>query len=659
MHTISHQQPHGDATGSGARCRGTACPKTAADVAAQGAAAYLGGMTEPLTETHSPADRYRERAANFSAQRNILVRRSRVLSHARVGAFIVLIGFGLLLERIGSPLLTGAVLLSGGAFIALIVMHQRTRRRERWLGALASLNEEGLDRLARSWDRLPVRAPSRPLDGHAYANDLDLFGRASLSQILGPVATPFGRRTLDAWLLDRAAPESIAARQEAVRELAPLNDLRDSLALHGRDARTIRPRDIDRFLAWAESPGWAARRTWLRALAWLLPASTWLLIGADALGFTSAAFWMIPLIGTFICYFTVGVRARSSFEAAFGREPLFTYYPDMIAGIVNASFTSPLLQALSQRFVQHEEPADGQIRALERLMYRADLRSSSMHLPVFLLTMWDIHILFALERWQGDSGHAVRDWLEALGEAEALAGLATLAHDQPGWTYPAVSATDERVLRGESLGHPLIADNVRVANDVEIGPPGTFLLVTGSNMSGKSTLLRAIGVNVVLAQAGAPVCAHRLSMPPLEICTSIRVQDSLARGVSYFMAELERLKQVVDAAHRVRDQGAATLLFLLDEILHGTNTAERRIAATRVIRHLVDTGAIGAATTHDLELAAEPALAPDARLVHFTETVIDRDEGSDLVFDYVLRGGLATSTNALALMRIVGLRFED
>ena len=245
---------------------------------------------------------------------------------------------------------------------------------------------------------------------------------------------------------------------------------------------------------------------------------------------------------------------------------------------------------------------------------------------------------------------------------EALGALATLAHDQPDWVFAEVVApdgvdgsADGTVLDAAALGHPLIPDEKRVANDVRVGPPGTFLLVTGSNMSGKSTLLRALGLNVVLAQAGAPVCAARLRMPRLDVHTSIRVQDSLARGVSYFMAELERLKQIVDAAHRVRDEGSATLLFLLDEILHGTNTAERRIAATRVIRHLVDTGAIGAATTHDLELAEEPALAGAARLVHFSETFNDVDGASTLHFDYRLRDGLATSTNALALMKIVGL----
>jgi DNA mismatch repair ATPase MutS len=272
-------------------------------------------------------------------------------------------------------------------------------------------------------------------------------------------------------------------------------------------------------------------------------------------------------------------------------------------------------------------------------------------------------VLFALERWQSISGARVRDWMQALGEAEALSSIATLAHDQPEWPFPELVDDAEPAFTAEHLGHPLIDDAARVHNDVAVGPPGTFLLITGSNMSGKSTLLRAIGVNAVLAQAGAPVCARRLRMTPLEVYTSIRVQDSLSRGVSYFMAELERLKQIVDAADRVPalrgdagdGGGAPGLLFLLDEILHGTNTAERRIAATRVIRHLVETGAIGAVTTHDLTLADQAALAGAAQLVHFSESFREHEGAMTMEFDYRLRDGIASSTNALALMRMVGL----
>jgi DNA mismatch repair ATPase MutS len=223
-------------------------------------------------------------------------------------------------------------------------------------------------------------------------------------------------------------------------------------------------------------------------------------------------------------------------------------------------------------------------------------------------------------------------------------------------------------LTASGIGHPLLHDDVRVVNDVEVGPPRTFLLVTGSNMSGKSTLLRSLGVNIVLAGAGAPVCATELRLPPVRLWTSVRVQDSLERGISFFMAELQRLKQIVDAA---RDSGpddpplalgatsphrgeSPRVFYLLDEILQGTNTAERQIAARRIIRFLVDQGAIGAVSTHDLTLAEGPELTPAARPIHFADTVSRDGEGPPMTFDYKIRPGLATTTNALRLMELIG-----
>jgi len=206
-----------------------------------------------------------------------------------------------------------------------------------------------------------------------------------------------------------------------------------------------------------------------------------------------------------------------------------------------------------------------------------------------------------------------------------------------------------RALNAASLGHVLIEEGRRIANDVQVGPERTILLITGSNMSGKSTLLRAIGLNVVLAQAGAPVCAASFVMPPAALHTSIRVQDTLERGLSYFMAALARLKQIVDAAER---PGARVLFYLLDEVLQGTNSVERDLAVRAVVRHLLDAGAIGAMTTHDLALAGEEPLASSATLAHFTEQV--HADGT-MTFDYRLRPGLATSTNALRLMQLIGI----
>ncbi len=219
---------------------------------------------------------------------------------------------------------------------------------------------------------------------------------------------------------------------------------------------------------------------------------------------------------------------------------------------------------------------------------------------------------------------------------------------------PEVDASAER-LQARQLGHPLLPCETCVANDVEIGPAGSFLLVTGSNMSGKSTLLRAIGVNAVLAQAGRPVCAEHLTMPPVVLATSMRIRDSLEDGVSFYMAELMRLKEIVDVARDADSRNHRTLLYLLDEILLGTNSKERHLAVVRVLQHLLERGAIGAISTHDLDLATSESLAGACRCVHFCETLHDQDAERPMTFDYRLRPGIATTSNALKLLEIVGL----
>jgi DNA mismatch repair ATPase MutS len=291
------------------------------------------------------------------------------------------------------------------------------------------------------------------------------------------------------------------------------------------------------------------------------------------------------------------------------------------------------------------------MRRLNRILGFADLRRGAaiFHFIIHAATLWDFHVLFALERWRRSTGAHVRAWLEALGDLDALAVFAGAKDDHPAWCTAVI--VPEPLLTASSLGHPLLTEERRVANDVTVGPPGTLLLITGSNMSGKSTLLRAIGLNAVLAQAGAAVCARSFSMPPVDLQTSIRVQDSLELGLSYFMAALARLKGVVDAAEHERE--GRVLLYLLDEILQGTNSAERAIAVRSVARHLLEAGAIGAMTTHDLTLGSEEPLRTAATLVHFTETV---DSGGVMRFDYRLRPGLATSRNALRLMEMIGIK---
>jgi DNA mismatch repair ATPase MutS len=263
------------------------------------------------------------------------------------------------------------------------------------------------------------------------------------------------------------------------------------------------------------------------------------------------------------------------------------------------------------------------------------------------LLLWDIHWVVALERWRIRAGKHVRPWLEAVGDTEALASLAGFAFDEPGYTFPEID--HEPRFESTALGHPLIATGKRVSNDVALKGPGTALVITGSNMSGKSTLLRAIGVNAVLALAGAPVCARRLVLGPVRVAASMRVRDSLSEGVSRFYAEVRKLKAVLERARASRVPAA---LFLLDEVLHGTNSRERIIGARAILRELVRCGALGAISTHDLALGEiEPDLAGDAVNVHFEEQVA----GDTMTFDYVLRPGVVKSSNALRIMQMVGI----
>jgi DNA mismatch repair ATPase MutS len=379
---------------------------------------------------------------------------------------------------------------------------------------------------------------------------------------------------------------------------------------------------------------------------------------------------MTATLGLFLI---LGARAglASAVRVAGVPSEQLRYHAAMLRLLLDARWESPRMLRLRDSLQLSGHDAAGELARLERIVAFAEVRHSPLlHLALQWLFVWDVHVAAALERWRREAGVHVRGWLEALGEAESLAALGTLAHDNPDWCFPAITDSVEEsadesaeaanaVVSGDGVGHPLLPDGARVSNNVTVGPPGSFLLITGSNMSGKSTLLRAIGANVVLALAGAPVCAARFRTPIVDVRTSIRIQDSLERGISLFMAELQRLRAIVDAARAAGSARSAPerrrVLYLLDEMLHGTNTAERQIAARIVIGHLLRAGAIGAVTTHDLSLASGGGLETAARPVHFSEQFERSDGRTAMTFDYRLRPGLATSANALALLELVGL----
>jgi DNA mismatch repair ATPase MutS len=301
--------------------------------------------------------------------------------------------------------------------------------------------------------------------------------------------------------------------------------------------------------------------------------------------------------------------------------------------------------------------ATSHIRQLEKIMRLSDVRRAgiaALLLEVWFL--WSFHVAIAFQRWRAQSRRQVRAWFEALGELEAVASLATLAHDHPSWCFPEID-DGRRTIEAHGIGHPMIPEGKRVHNDVTIGPPGTLLLITGSNMSGKSTLLRSIGVNTVLAHAGAPVCARTYRSPLLQTYASVNVRDSVAEGVSLYMAQLQRIKHIVDAATAAA--APRLTLYLLDEILSGTNSEDRTAGVAAVVRHLLRTSSIGVLATHDLALIDDPHIKAAAHFIHFADTITTAESGDNkMLFDYRIRRGPVRSSNAMALMRMLGLPVE-
>lgn len=567
----------------------------------------------------------------------------------------------LLLVLIAAFSANGWWLLGALAAAALFVVAfgRQAYHDERYLRyiALCLLTEEGHARLRRDWNRMTLRGVTgAPADANAAANalDLDLLGHASVQHLLHTVTTPAGQRLLTSWLQTPASPDEIRARQAAVRELAPSLTVRDELSVFGK-LSNMTADEYERFVTWSADTKTLVSGSWLSVWSFAAPIALVALAIAQGVGLLPYPLWLVVVVANMGLVQLYGKRIEAEIDRVAENRGSFLAYANLFSFLGEQSFASPLLRRTIGSLAEVSGAADERLRVLGRIMRFVYVRLSFIG-PILQLTLlWNIHGLRMLENWRTHVGGDARMWFELLAEMEALAGLAALSFDNPEWAFPTVRDMPTGTLEASGLGHPLLPPEDCVRNDVTIGPAGRFLLVTGSNMSGKSTLLRAIGVNVALAQAGAPVCAVAMSLPPIALATSMRAQDSLEAGVSYFMAELRRLKQVVDVLRAAAQVGDRLPVFLLDEILSGTNTSEREIAARTVIRYMLDFGATGAVSTHDLSLAQAPDLTPLSQPVHFTERFTRDANGPAMSFDFILRPGIATSVNALKLMELVGL----
>ena len=528
-------------------------------------------------------------------------------------------------------------------FVALVRWQARVEREASLVRRAIAFYEAGIARIENRWREIGETGERFIDPHHPYSADLDLFGKGGLFHLLSTARTRGGEARLASWLRAASPVDELRERHAAIAELRPLLDLREKLAVLGDEYRV--GVDPERLAKWAGAPAHPFRLTtriaaFLLSVAGAIVVLWWLGSGFVDIGARRAIVAMIAVQGTF--YFSLKRRIAAIVAEIGDPAHDLDLLSQILAVLESQSFHSPRLQALRAALNIDGRPASQRIAKLRRLMELLDSRDNFIVRILDGPCLWTIQTAMAIEAWRSENGRYIERWLDAVAEIEAISSLANYSYEHPDDPFPAFQ--EGAVFDGESLGHPLLADTRCIRNSVTLRPPLQLYVVSGSNMSGKSTLLRAVGINAVLALAGAPVRAARLSLSPLSVGASIRTMDSLEEGHSRFMAEILRLKQILELPRPA--------LFLLDELLGGTNSHDRAIGAEGLIRSLLARGAIGLATTHDLSLSrVADDLAPSALNVHFE----DRLEGGQLVFDYRMRPGVVTRSNALDLMRAVGL----
>ncbi|BDC51385.1 DNA mismatch repair protein [Bryobacterales bacterium F-183] len=579
-------------------------------------------MATPLTSNTSPQQQYEARLAHWRTVLQAEDKRYGQFSDFRM--WTVIAGLGLAWWDLPYAGIAAAV------FFVLMVMHSRIDERRIAARRGIAYFERGLARLQGKWAGSGPTGDRFLDSNHVFAADLDLFGRGSLFQLISTARTAAGEDVLASWLLHPASRDDVKDRQTAVRELAPQVDLRETTALTGDDIHANwRLSPVEPFPTWAIPTSWTITAASLTAaIGWI--AGLW----------TSAPLLSVALIALLVTW-VLRRQILDGMSALDSSSRELDLLVRLLHHLEERNVQSPLLQRLRSTV----SGSSKQVAYLKKLVTLSDAGRNQYLMPVMIPLLWNVHVANAMYRWQQTHAADVDAWMRALAEFEALCSLSCYAFENPTHAYPELVA--EPVFDATELGHPLLAADHCVRNNVDFGGPTRLVIVSGSNMSGKSTMLRSIGLNVVLAWAGCSVRATSLKLGRFAVGASLRTADSIQDGKSRFYAEITRLKQITDLT-----TGPIPVLFLLDELLSGTNSHDRRIGAQGILKALVDRGAIGLVTTHDLALASIADVAEGTiRNVHFEDHV----EGGEIRFDYKMRPGVVTRSNALELMRAVGL----
>ncbi len=588
-----------------------------------------------------PADLYRQRLQDREARVAELDRMLGHLGALRVTLFLIALAaaWWLLNETDGSA---WWALVPVGGFFAAVVRHGHVKRRRTLAERAASFYRLGLGRLEDRWVGTGQTGERFEDMHHVYAADLDVFGRGGLFELLFTGRTRMGEECLARWLLHPADLATILERQAAVAELRERTDLREDLAALGADTAVgVQPEAL---VKWAQSPN-RLTQPWLAIASYVLPALA-------IAGVVAWSEWGLisPFLLVLVAEFAVLRTQHASLQETLQTTEQAFEDLKLLAGLLDRieqeSFQSSRLTSLRASLASHERRASSTMARLATIVQWVESRRNPLLQFLSLPLMYPLHVARAAERWRGEHGRVVHAWLDAIGDIEALLSFASYSFEHPEDAFPTFVSGEPR-LRGVALGHPLIPAARCVRNDVAIEPPTRVLLISGSNMSGKSTLLRTIGINTVLAMAGAPVRARAFELTPLQVGASIRINDSLHEGSSRFYAEITRLRQLLDLTER-----PLPVLFMLDELMQGTNSKDRRIGAEGVLRALLARNAIGLISTHDLALTDLDAPG-SARLrnMHLQDEIV----AGKIRFDFKLRDGIVTKSNGVELMRSIGL----
>lgn len=590
-----------------------------------------------------PRQTYTARLAHFEALKQAATGTFRLMGNLRLwlgllAAAVAFIAFG---PGWISP---WWLALIAAVFLAIAIFHEQVDQRVHAANRGVAYYERGLKRLDGQWAGTGNSGERFRASSHLFADDLDLFGRASVFERISIARTSAGERTLADWFLQPSEQADVVARQQAVAELRSRNDLREAMALMGNEVQAAA--DDKAPALWGAMPP-IRFFPGARSVAFLLALAatvTFILFLFQVLS-------LRPLLVVFLVQILFGFLVRDPVRMVRATVSTPAYDLKLLSLLVERieqeAFVSAGLVRLKKKLETAGRPASEQLRSLERLVVQLDAVRNAFFGIMVLPLLWAPQFAMAIEAWRQRCGPRIGDWVSALGEFEALCSLSSFAFERPEAVFPELLPGPEPSFEATALLHPLIAVKEAVANDVALGAENRLWIISGSNMSGKSTLLRAVGVNAVLAWAGSPVTAASMRISRLHLGASLRTVDSLEDHRSRFYAEISRLRDVMNLA-----RAGKPLLFLFDEVLSGTNSHDRRIGAQAVLTKLVELGAIGMVTTHDLALAEiAPALNGVVRNVHFQDYL----EGGEVRFDYHLRPGVVTRSNALDLMRAVGL----